>query len=279
MNSEDANPTRGFNETAKSLARNPLGIIALFIVLVYGFASLVTAVGGDLRAEERLPLIWFLVVFPVLVLGVFGWLVSRHSGKLYSPRDFRNEENWIRTMEATASLTVATIRTPGRADAASDLPVGSGSVANVEPDVGEIIAAVRSAVPSSAVPIEIENWRSHILWVDDLPDNNIHERRAFEAIGLRFTLAINTDDAIGRIRNQRFAAIISDMGRPEGDEAGFVLLDRLRSESNVTPFFFYTGSSSSQAKQEAKRRGAQGLTNNPNELFKMITRTVVQRGW
>jgi hypothetical protein len=31
--------TKGFGETAKSLARNPLGIVALFIVLVYGFAS------------------------------------------------------------------------------------------------------------------------------------------------------------------------------------------------------------------------------------------------
>lgn len=33
--------TKSFGETAKSLARNPPGIIALFIVLVYGFASLV----------------------------------------------------------------------------------------------------------------------------------------------------------------------------------------------------------------------------------------------
>lgn len=31
---------KSFNETAVNLARNPLGIIALFIVLVYGFASL-----------------------------------------------------------------------------------------------------------------------------------------------------------------------------------------------------------------------------------------------
>src|SRR5271170_5271889 len=30
--------TKSFGETAKSLARNPLGIIALFIVMIYGFA-------------------------------------------------------------------------------------------------------------------------------------------------------------------------------------------------------------------------------------------------
>lgn len=85
-----------FGDTAKSLARNPLGIIALFIVMVYGFAALVTAFASSLSAAERMPLIWFLVLFPVLVLVVFAWLVSRHGGKLYGPADYRDEENYIR---------------------------------------------------------------------------------------------------------------------------------------------------------------------------------------
>jgi lipopolysaccharide export LptBFGC system permease protein LptF len=63
--------------------RNPLGIIALFIVLIYGFASLVLTFGANLQSEERLPIVWFLVLFPVLALVVFGWLVSRHHAKLY----------------------------------------------------------------------------------------------------------------------------------------------------------------------------------------------------
>jgi hypothetical protein len=86
----------GFGNTAKGLAKNPLGIIALFIVLVYGFAALVTTFSGSMSQPERLPLIWFLVVFPILVLGVFAWLVSRHGGKLYGPGDYRDEENYIR---------------------------------------------------------------------------------------------------------------------------------------------------------------------------------------
>ena len=48
---------QAFGNTAKSLAHNPLGIIALFIVLVYGFASLVTGFAGSLSQAERLPLI------------------------------------------------------------------------------------------------------------------------------------------------------------------------------------------------------------------------------
>src|SRR3954453_20475189 len=87
---------KSFGDTAKSLARNPLGIIALFIVMVYGFASLVTAFASSLTVAERLPLIYFLIVFPVLVLGVFSWLVSRHSGKLFAPSDFKDDDNYVR---------------------------------------------------------------------------------------------------------------------------------------------------------------------------------------
>lgn len=84
-----------FGETAKNLARNPLGIIALFIVLIYGFASLVTAFSGPFSQTERSPLIYFLVLFPTLVLGVFAWLVSEHHEKLYGPGDYKDESNFV----------------------------------------------------------------------------------------------------------------------------------------------------------------------------------------
>ncbi len=90
------NNLNSFGNTAKALAKNPLGIIALFIVLVYGIAALVTTFSGSISICERLPLIWFLVIFPVLVLIVFTWLVSKHSGKLFAPSDFKDEDNYIR---------------------------------------------------------------------------------------------------------------------------------------------------------------------------------------
>jgi len=106
------NNLTSIGNTAKGLARNPLGIIALFIVLIYGFAALVTAFAGSLRASERLPLIWFLVLFPVLVLAVFSWLVSRHGGKLYAPGDYRDEENYVRMQLRHLESKVGTLDTP-----------------------------------------------------------------------------------------------------------------------------------------------------------------------
>src|SRR3546814_14070026 len=92
---------------------------------------------------------------------------------------------------------------------------------------------------ASTVP---DSWMNHVLWVDDVPDNNVYERRAFETVGLRFTLARSTEEAFERLSNLRFAAIISDMGRREGPREGYVLLDRLRAQGDHTPVFFYASS-------------------------------------
>ena len=253
--------TKGFGETAKSLARNPLGIIALFIVLVYGFASLVTAFAGSFTGAERLPLIYFLIVFPILVLGVFAWLVSKHSGKLFAPSDFKNEENYVKMqMAVVASLTAATAK--------SDTPTS-------EAELHKIVEVVRAAGPAAVA--SGDEWRSHILSVDDRPKNNTYERQAFEGVGLRFTLALSTDEAFERLSQAQYAAIISDMGRREGPREGYVLLDRLRKEGDRTPLFFYAASNAPEHKRETREHGGQGCTNNAQELFAMVTRAVIGR--
>jgi hypothetical protein len=157
-------PVESFGETAKGLARNPLGIIALFIVLVYGFAALVTAFSSAFTAGERQPLIYFLVCFPVLVLAIFTWLVAKHSGKLYSPSDFKDETNWVQMqLEAVASLTAA---------AAKSDPTSSG------PEIHRIVRAVTEA----SQPRNADGWKNHILWVDDRPQNNTYEQLASNSL-------------------------------------------------------------------------------------------------
>lgn len=66
--------------------------------MIYGFACLFLGVSAkELQSVERLPIIWFMVIFPVIVLGVFGWLVSRHHNKLYAPTDYRDDESFLKT--------------------------------------------------------------------------------------------------------------------------------------------------------------------------------------
>lgn len=86
---------RDFVEASKGLAKNPLGIIALFITLIYGFACLVLN-NTSLEASLQIILIWFLVLFPELVMGIFVYLVVWHHEKLYAPGDFKDEKNFFK---------------------------------------------------------------------------------------------------------------------------------------------------------------------------------------
>jgi CheY-like chemotaxis protein len=256
---------QSFGDIAKGLARNPLGIIALFIVLVYGFAALVTTFNSSFTPAERLPLIYFLVIFPVLVLGVFTWLVSAHSNKLFAPSDFKNEDNYVKMqMSVVASLVAASSKDKSTTS---------------ESEIKDIVDLVQDA--SSAKRASIQSPKSHknqILWVDDRPDNNINERQAFEALGLRFTLVLSTKEALENISKQQYAAIISDMGRKEGPREGYVLLDALRQQGNQTPLFFYAASNAPEHKQETLDHGGQGCTNRAQELFQMVTRALINGG-
>ncbi len=88
-----------FLKGAKEFARNPLGIVALFISLIYGFASLLLGASADkLESIERWPLLLFIVLFPFTVLYVFYKLVTEHHGKLYSPSDYKTDDSFLRTL-------------------------------------------------------------------------------------------------------------------------------------------------------------------------------------
>ena len=87
------------SETAGKLARNPLGIIALFIVLVYGIAGIVLSASSQFLSEpQKSVLVWFLVIFPFVVFIGFLWLVSKHHTKLYAPTDYKDEEGFFRSL-------------------------------------------------------------------------------------------------------------------------------------------------------------------------------------
>ena len=254
------NPIDAFGKTATGLSRNPLGIIALFIVLVYGFAALVTAFPGSLQAADRTPLVYFLVTFPVVVLAVFAWLVSQHANKLYGPSDYKDENNFVTVV---ASLAAASARQEsGRTD---NPPI------DLE-DIRKIVARAHNVAQEARVSLAqpLGPASPSILWVDDRPQNNAYERKAFEAVGISCTLALSTDEALRTLNHTAFSAIISDMGRVEGPREGYALLDAVRGRGIKTPYFIYAGSNAPEHTKEALAHGAQGNTNNPQVLFRMV---------
>ena len=94
-----------FTSTAKSLSRNPLGIIALFIVLVYAIAGVVISLAKeDFYTNPLHPSVIFLSIFPLCVLLVFAFLVAKHHDKLYGPEDYKNEQHFLATFNKKSPI-------------------------------------------------------------------------------------------------------------------------------------------------------------------------------
>ncbi len=86
---------KNFSFVAAKLARNPLGIIALFIVLIYGIVCATFAFGKNLPSGSIGFFIAFILIYPLIVLLVFYNLVTKHHTKLYAPQDFPRPEDFL----------------------------------------------------------------------------------------------------------------------------------------------------------------------------------------
>jgi CheY-like chemotaxis protein len=118
-----------------------------------------------------------------------------------------------------------------------------------------------------------------VLWVDDNPDNNKWERHALESYGVRFLLALTTDEAVRSLqeRGDSVAAIISDLGRPGDREAGFTLLEKLRGAAIDAPYFIFTSRNGTRHEAKALALGAQGLTADSDVLVAMVLAAISKK--
>ena len=121
-----------------------------------------------------------------------------------------------------------------------------------------------------------ENSKGEILWVDDRPENNVYERKTLEHYGLEFTLALSTQQALSNLHNHKFSLIISDMGRKEGPQEGYVLLKEVRKIDKTVPFIIYAGSRKAEHIKKVIDSGGQGCTNDPAELVELVIRNLLK---
>jgi DNA-binding NtrC family response regulator len=64
------------------------------------------------------------------------------------------------------------------------------------------------------------------------------------------------------------------MSRPPDAWGGPTLLDRLRDEGDRTPVVIYSAARTPEAVEEARGHGAAGLTNSPQDLMRLVTRSL-----
>ena len=84
------------DENIGKLTKNPLGIIALFILLTYGITSIVFGiVNNNITEYQKWAFVVFIILFPIIVLITFYRLVTKYHTHLYSPGEYRNEEYFL----------------------------------------------------------------------------------------------------------------------------------------------------------------------------------------
>jgi CheY-like chemotaxis protein len=113
-----------------------------------------------------------------------------------------------------------------------------------------------------------------ILWVDDRPENNLYPRRALEALGIQVTTSTSTQDALEKLRQDNYDVVISDMGRPPDDRAGYTLLDEIQKMGINKPFIIYASGNLPEHRAEARKKGAYGSTSLVTELFELVISSI-----
>lgn len=111
-----------------------------------------------------------------------------------------------------------------------------------------------------------------ILWVDDFPGNNVHQRALLENAGALIYQVLSTEEALSMVERRSFDAIISDLGRGDEPFAGMHLLTALRPRGYGMPYALYA-SRAPQHRDEALRLGAIISTNNFDEVLAVLEKS------
>lgn len=136
------------------------------------------------------------------------------------------------------------------------------------------VADIANTVTRATRQRSMRRGQHTLLWVDDHPPNNQHERKALEALGFRIDESVSTDDAMKKLRRRTYDVVITDMGRPPDARAGYTLLQQMQDAEIDTPLIIYARGNLPEHRREAQARGAFGNTNNPQELVQLVTRAM-----
>jgi CheY-like chemotaxis protein len=126
---------------------------------------------------------------------------------------------------------------------------------------------------------------ARVLWVDDRPDNNRHERALLAQLQIEVVCVTCTEQTLDRLaadqgQGENFDLVISDWDRPaEGSDAALRLVQALRTAGWQAPVVVYHGLFLQPARaQRAARAQAAGVLGEavlPTELMALVQKVLV----
>jgi CheY-like chemotaxis protein len=195
---------------------------------------------------------WTVALVTVLVLGALGVLALlrgtafRAAAKLGpggTGLSFEvSERQRLRAVEAT-----------------HDAGAAKGDESGVDDAIGLIRTVKRST-------------HRRLLWVDDLPDNNIYESTVLQSLGYVITAATTTEAGLSYLASLDFDIVLTDMRRGERPLAGVELLQGMRERGLSQPVVVYMGNVKDHRAAQAANAGAAATFDAPGELIAGVLR-------
>lgn len=110
-----------------------------------------------------------------------------------------------------------------------------------------------------------------ILFVDD--EEDIREIIGEELVdeGYQVTLAVSGNDALEKLNNDQFNAVISDTNMPDGD-GEFLLQEFLKLEAHKSTKFYFATGKIEFTEEIVKGKGANGLLPKPFDMDFVLNR-------
>ncbi|MBI5295413.1 MAG: response regulator [Chloroflexi bacterium] len=132
---------------------------------------------------------------------------------------------------------------------------------------GEEVAYVRESAPRPQT-------RS-LLWVDNHPRNNAVMMESLREAGISVTTALDTQEALGKLRTLTFDKIVTDLDHPDNGNsnatAGIELVKSVRVMNKDMPIYIYTSAEKAEKMfLEAQEAGANQITGSPTILMALL---------
>ncbi len=144
--------------------KNPIGVIGIFLVLTEAIASTVI-VKSNLNDFQNTILVIFVVLFPCLVLWAFYLLVTKHHKKLYSPSDYKDEQNFVNTYNSNTQKNESVIIDK---EATTQKEDNDKSIAMLKDALTDIVQLQKKIIPTVEDSIiSVNDKENYISNMDD----------------------------------------------------------------------------------------------------------------
>ncbi len=144
------------------------------------------------------------------------------------------------------------------------------NVAKTATDMVDLLQALPQGVKAEVIYPKARS-EQRILWVDDVPENNVVPHRIFQQVGFIVEAVQSTPEAVQKLKEDRFDLVISDMGRGHKTDAGLELLELIRASWPKTRVVIYASEKALEHYgARAKELGAARCINGSSELISTV---------